>query len=354
MNRTIAASASRIDPRAFCLPALAALALVLPAAGAQAACKYQRVGGVPVSWKDQRLVLPGTVNGKPVDMLVDSGVPAVALSHAFAERLGLGLWPVTADGVRMESSGVGGRSDLWRTRVDEISFGKVQWKSAHLEVFGSVSGPAPDVLVGAGFLFQRDAELTADAITFLEASDCSADHSLAYWAEDVPWTTTEPTTARDLRVIVTVRVDGQPVRALVDSGSPTSAIDLSDARQRGFRPEAGADEKVGGIGTHTVGRWPATFKTFEIGDEVIRNPRLEVVDMFGAYRQDFQYTTTEKAIADEPHMLLGADFLKSHRVLFATSQRRMYFSYVGGPVFGAPAVPAAPAAVGSASASAKN
>jgi len=32
-------------------------------------------------------------------------------------------------------------------------------------------------------------------------------------------------------------------------------------------------------------------------------------------------------------MLLGVDFLKAHRVLVAHSQRKIYFTYVGGPVF---------------------
>jgi hypothetical protein len=35
-------------------------------------------------------------------------------------------------------------------------------------------------------------------------------------------------------------------------------------------------------------------------------------------------------------MILGADFMKAHRILFAFSQRRMYFSYQGGEVFDAP------------------
>jgi hypothetical protein len=34
-----------------------------------------------------------------------------------------------------------------------------------------------------------------------------------------------------------------------------------------------------------------------------------------------------------PDMLLGADFLRSHRVLIAHSQRKMYFTYAGGTVF---------------------
>jgi hypothetical protein len=32
-------------------------------------------------------------------------------------------------------------------------------------------------------------------------------------------------------------------------------------------------------------------------------------------------------------MLLGADFLLAHRVLVAHSQRRIYFTYAGGPMF---------------------
>jgi hypothetical protein len=32
-------------------------------------------------------------------------------------------------------------------------------------------------------------------------------------------------------------------------------------------------------------------------------------------------------------MLLGVDFVRSHHLLFAVSQRRMYFSYLGGEVF---------------------
>ena len=32
-------------------------------------------------------------------------------------------------------------------------------------------------------------------------------------------------------------------------------------------------------------------------------------------------------------MLLGADFLRSHRVLVSHSQRKLYFTYLGGPVF---------------------
>ena len=32
-------------------------------------------------------------------------------------------------------------------------------------------------------------------------------------------------------------------------------------------------------------------------------------------------------------MLVGADFLRSHRTLVSHSQRKIYYTYTGGPVF---------------------
>ena len=34
-----------------------------------------------------------------------------------------------------------------------------------------------------------------------------------------------------------------------------------------------------------------------------------------------------------PEMLIGADFVRSHRIYVALGQRKVYFSYLGGPVF---------------------
>ena len=48
------------------------------------------------------------------------------------------------------------------------------------------------------------------------------------------------------------------------------------------------------------------------------------VHLFGSHLQ--------KQVGLRP-MLLGADFLLAHRVLVAHSQRKIYFTYAGGPIF---------------------
>ena len=92
------------------------------------------------------------------------------------------------------------------------------------------------------------------------------------------------------------------------------------------------------------------------------------VDSFRARRRegaacapaDFGYSIPAHRIGevgdDMPDMLLGEDFFLSHRIYVAYSQRKLYFTYNGGPLFnlnlpqfapGAPKPPASPAAIAS-------
>ena len=88
----------------------------------------------------------------------------------------------------------------------------------------------PDVLAGANTLLQNDVELDGREIVFFSPSGCG-DSPLGYWATDVPWVPTEATTSRDLRVNITVLVNGQPVRALIDTGAPMTMLDSGAARR---------------------------------------------------------------------------------------------------------------------------
>jgi hypothetical protein len=70
------------------------------------------------------------------------------------------------------------------------------------------------------------------------------------------------------------------------------------------------------------------------GDEVIHNADI-LVGEIGKFDREKQIGSNipSKVNDDEPEMYLGADFLRAHRVYVAESQRRIYVSYEGGPVF---------------------
>ena len=63
-------------------------------------------------------------------------------------------------------------------------------------------------------------------------------------------------------------------------------------------------------------------------------PRFVFSDMFkDAKYRSFPGSRISAKVEVAHSMLLGADFLRSHRVLVAHSQRKIYFTYAGGPVF---------------------
>ena len=306
-------------------------------AAADAHCKFKRVGTIPVEWKADRLTLDGSINDTPLQMVVDTGAQQTVISGALAERLKLSL--IHVNNVQV---GFGGRSEESMSRLDELSLGRFQWHRAKVGVVWEAKN-LPDVLVGAPMLFERDLELTDKQLAFYTATDCE-DAPLGYWADDVPWLPMLAPTPQDVRVNVIVEVDGQPLRALVDTGAPSSLLDSVVARRLGFDPDDPSAHvgSSGGIGGHVNAVSVMTLDTVAIGPEVIRRARIRVADLWGSAERDVRRSEAGDLFVDVPRMILGADFIRSHRLLFAGSQRRLYFTYLGGDVFQAPA-PARPA-----------
>jgi tetratricopeptide (TPR) repeat protein len=75
-----------------------------------------------------------------------------------------------------------------------------------------------------------------------------------------------------------------------------------------------------GVGRGDARTWITPVESFKIGEEEIRNTRLRIADADFAGRQAID-------------MLLGADFFLSHHIYIANSQKKLYFTYNGGPVF---------------------
>jgi tetratricopeptide (TPR) repeat protein len=199
-------------------------------------------------------------------------------------------------------------------------------------VGGSEPGKGTVGLLGQNILHIADVEydLAQGSMALLKPENCK--HvDLVYWAKrgdpysamDIERTPIQPhTTGR-------VSLNGAKVRVQFDTGAATSIVSLRAAASAGLKPGSPGVEPAGystGIGRKLVQTWIATFPVLKIGDEEIRNARLQFGDL-----GDFD-------------MLLGDDFFLSHRVYVANSQHRLYFTYNGGPVFALSARKKAPAA----------
>jgi hypothetical protein len=134
---------------------------------------------------------------------------------------------------------------------------------------------------------------------------------------------------------VNVEINGRPVVAMLDSGAFASVLTTSRASALGVTPQTAGVVSAGcstGIGEKSIEFWVGPFASFRIGDELIRDPKIRFGDTwkFSTFKGGGLLSSRPAGL---PDMLLGADFLRSHRVLIAHSQRKMYFTYAGGTVF---------------------
>jgi hypothetical protein len=79
----------------------------------------------------------------------------------------------------------------------------------------------------------------------------------------------------------------------------------------------------------TVDRFPS----FTFDQETAHNPTLGVADLFGNDKAASLGSRLKSDLEGTPDMLLGSDFFLSHRILISYSQRMVYLTYSGGPIF---------------------
>ena len=323
----------------LCAILVAALAIGLALASntvaAASNCKMVQIADWPVRLERGHLIVDGAINGQKIGILVDTGATRSLILRSATERLG--LTRRQARGYRMV--GVGGEAYVEAADVDEFKIGQVTRKNWRVLVAGERDfGRDIAFVLGEDFLYQVDVEfdLAHGAVRLFQPKDCEG-VSLAYWAtEDAREVDIEAIYEAQPQIVLTIQINGQPVRAQLDSGAGTSVLDKSEAARLGVTPDSPgviAGGKGGGLGSQPVDYWTGPFESVVIGNETIKDTNIRFADVW----KDAKYTPIgshlPRRVGLTLSMLLGADFLRAHRVLVAHSQRKIYFTYAGGPVF---------------------
>lgn len=315
------------------LALVAVAALILPRHGqAQAGCQLARIAEWPLKAGQEGFRFDGEINGKPAVFEIATDNATTFIWRSSLERLGLD--------VRKEGRFMAGGRRSGIVDLGELRIGPTVRKGFQAAVIG---GPGPEgkvtVLLGNDYFETVDLELDLPgrAVRLFRPRDCES-ASIAYWAKDgagsVPLDSIPALTFE-------VQVNGQPVKASLNTLLRISLLVESRAEKLGIdrrSPRAattGCETFFSRSGTDL---WIAPIETFAIGDELIRHPRLQITALGKA---PASAPSTGSRIDQDgnrwPEVLLGRDFLATHRILISRAQSKLYFTHAGGLVF--PSIP---------------
>ncbi len=291
-----------------------------------AKCKLQQIASIPVIFRHNKPLVEVTINGQKALMLADTGAARSLLFAKPAQALGLN--PVATDG---EFMGVGGTRGAKAVTVAKFGFGGSTVNN--LRLFALDGGLGDDVagVFGDDLLGQTDVEfdIAGGAIRLFDEKDCGRTN-LAYWSKEPMIADLDPSGAE---FQLDLALNGRTVHGTLDSGASTSIVTTEAASRVGAQPHTQPSGTVGGVGTQAVEVTTVVFDTLKIGDEEIKKAKLLVGDYFRGNREAPIDSHIKRSTMDETEILLGADFLRSHRMFVSIRQKRMYFTYAGGPVF---------------------
>lgn len=303
--------------------------LLASAAGpaSAAGCTLGKLAELPVTMEGLVPTVPAKLGDTDVKLMADSGAFFSLLTPQAAARarLHVGPPPYGLDYV----VGLGGREKAGLTTAKAFSLAGHTFANADFIVAAPQLGSEDiDGLLGNNILSYADVEfdLANGAIRLFKPLGCGRETNFDYWAPNAAETADiKPPKPPTDEIIVNIRVNGHPMRAVLDSGAGRSFITRAAAKAAGVSvddPGVKPGGMAGGIGRGTYPTWIARFDTFAVGDELVKNAMLRIGD-----------TSMDESAGEPLEMLIGADFLLSHRVYVANSERKLYFTYLGGPVF---------------------
>lgn len=210
--------------------------LALPLlAGPALACQRTRVAEVPLRLVEGYPLVPALLMGQPVSLLLDTGAQGMLVTPAMADALGLPLNGLT------RVFGTGGSQQARVVRLPGLRLGGAAMTEQLAPVLPlpidlAVSPPLAGLL-GASLLarFDLDLDVPGGRMVLWAPGDCPP-----------PGGTTLPLeVSRAGEAFVPVRVNGQPMLALLDTGSRATILSQAAAKRLGIAMPSSANTAPG-------------------------------------------------------------------------------------------------------------
>jgi hypothetical protein len=301
----------------LCAPVALALALGLGLGqAAHAECKLQQLTSIPISFVNNQPMVNGTINGKPARLrftlnnrtwIWNSALKEYGLKRLLNYAKGIGFGP-------------GGQTDLDGVFIAELKIGELVQKNTYYYLALDVNATDEAGLFGDDLFDNRnDIELdfAHNVVRVFKSPGCK-DDDVVYWGGNYS------VVERNAGGFLPFKLGGKPLNGSLSPGNEVTFVTLDGAKRAGVSLRAAGLLPMGMVAGGTlkpVDVSIANFPELVIGDEIIKNAPLAVGDI---WVNDYFH---------RPDVVLGADFIRSHRIYIAAQQKKVYFSYVGGELF---------------------
>jgi tetratricopeptide (TPR) repeat protein/predicted aspartyl protease len=285
---------------------------------------------MPIDMQGPLPVVSTKINGAEARFVLDSGGYFSIISDDAAARYHLQAKSVTSGSFYIR--GVGGNERARIATVNSFEFIGIPVPKVRFLVVDQSFGDDYAGFLGQNVLRFSDVEydLANGIVRFFKPVGCEK-QPLAYWAVSTPYTTIDlqPVDSYDDHLRGTAMINGKSLSVIFDTGASRSYVSLEAAARAGITPDSAGATYLGwsgGIGPGYNKVWSATADTFQLGGEKVQHARLLISELHSGHRIG--------EVGDQmPDMLLGEDFFLSHRVYVSYGQRKLYFTYNGGPLF---------------------
>jgi predicted aspartyl protease len=313
----------------FCLALLTALAGMPAANAADAPCGLVRVAELPVNIEQGHLLVKMDVDGHEGWFLIDTGSPFNMLSRHMVEALGLTPLPVTPS--MLVYDGAGQRLKHFVV-AKKLTLSGMTAENKEFVVMGeSSTREAPfEGIFGADFLAAYDVELDLPhgKIRLFTQDHCKG--QVVYWTQDyaaVPFKIDA-----SLHMVMQVTLDGNSMRAMLDTGATPSTLSAQTARRTfNFDPEA---QGIAPDGRDTMGSgaslpyYKHKFGNLDVGGVEFHNTELQVIadKMTQIMRDHARHTDLQSQEHLPTQVTLGLHHLSRIRAYIAYGERMLYIS----------------------------
>jgi predicted aspartyl protease len=333
--------------------ALLFMALSFTAPALAEDCSLKAVASLDMLPSAHRILVSASLNGTEMPMLVDTGAGVSSVSDKTVNALGL-----TRQESQLKSLDMYGNASREFVRLDTVQLGSLKGKDVNLMIWAG-RDVAFNGLIGGDMLERYDVELNFVTRKLNLFSQDHCEGKVVYWPATsgtvVPFSMTRPLRSNtlgmeighDTLIRVPVTLDGKAIRAMIDTGAPTTTMSADTA------------ERLFGITAHSPGVIPNSdaqdptfgyvFHTLSFGGITAANPHIDIFpDIVGKNDPD-NATVTGSMIARRDseigsELIIGMDMLTHLHLYIAYREQKLYITPPDQPAAAAVMTPDQPIA----------